>query len=171
MSNKDSAAGGALVESDGTVLALFVDAPPDPHAELRRRVEEKRAANRRRAEGAQAEAEPARLLDQEAFEDALETAYSKYGPGQVISGEITGSGWVILRWPNDIEYKVFADRGILKQDGLTLGLCDQICAQCLVYPDAEKFKGDRKRKPHASIKLANRLVEAMSPKAEAEGKE
>ena len=55
-------------------------------------------------------------------------------------GEITGSGWVILRWPNEIEYKIFADRGILKQDGLTLGLCDQICAQCLVYPDAEKFK-------------------------------
>lgn len=158
--------------SDQPEIPLFVDAPVDPElAELRRRAEEKRAANRRRAEGAQADAEKARLVDQIAYEEALEAAYSKYGVGQVISGEITGSGWVILRWPNEIEYKVFADRGILKQDGLTLGLCDQICAQCLVYPDPERFKQYRKRNPHASIRLANRLVEAMAPKVAEEGKE
>lgn len=138
--------------------------------ELRAKAEALREGNRRRAEVKQEAKEEERLLDLIAYEEALTTAYDKYGPDRVISGEITGSGWVILRWPNEIEYKVFADRGILKQDGMSLALCDQICAQCLIYPDADRFKTYRKANPHATIRLANKLVEAMAPKAEEEGK-
>lgn len=145
-------------------------------AKLKRRraeVEAKRAANTATAEARKAERELALLDDEEACEEAARKAYENPDtpPGRCIGpGCLEGAGWTLFRWPDTIVWTRFQDKGILKKDGLTTALADDLTTRCLLYPTAEKWKEYRQTNPTASMKIAVLITEAMNPSDEASGK-
>ncbi len=141
------------------------------HAEKRKALEAKKAENARIAEAQKAAREDARIDDESAYEDARAAAYAKFGADKVLGGEVIGAGFVLLHWPDEVEWKHFVNKGILKKDGLTYERCKDLCQRCLCYPTLEKFDTLCKANANAPIALATRIVNAMQPQVEAEGNE
>lgn len=130
---------------------------------------ELRAANRALAERQAKEIAERRTDDEIAYETARGEAYAKHGAARVLGGEIKGAGFVALHWPNEIEWKHFVNRGILKKDSLTVDLCKDLCQRCLVYPTLARFDEICQINPNAPVKLAEQIMVAMRPEVEAEG--
>lgn len=151
-------------------LQLVVE-QDDPHAELKKELEAKRRRNREQAEAAAKAGEEKRLREEIAYEEARAAAYEKYGVSRVIGGEIRGAGFVILRKPTQAEWRLFANRGLLKPDKITEELCGELVYRCLVWPSPAGYEEILKLNPNASVSLTSQITEAMSSKDLAEGKE
>lgn len=144
--------------------------------ELRRlEVEAKRNANTARAETMAEERELALLDDEEAYEDARAKAYEDpaIGPDRCLGGLIGGAGGaghVLFKWPDEITWRHFQNRGILKKDGLTTELADDLTCRCLVYPALDRWREIMRRNPSASFQVAAKITEAMAPAETESGK-
>lgn len=137
---------------------------------LRKQLLEQRAKTKAIADAQQEAAELARLEDEIAYEQAREKAYGDYGAGHVIGGEIKGAGFVVLRWPDQFTWRYFVNQGILRKDKLTEELCQGLVHKCLVYPALDKFKQMFDRNPNTAVQLAGKIIAAMAPEEDAEGK-
>lgn len=141
--------------------------------EIKAKVAAARDANQALAEKAAEGAEGPRLLDELAYEGARAKAYTDpaVGPARVVGGEIKGAGFVLLRWPDAINYVYFVNKGILKPNGLTSELCRELVCRCVLYPAIDPFKTILERNPGAAVALATKLLEGMNSEALEGGKE
>ena len=159
-----------------TTITLPAEAAPLSRLEQRRReVEQKRLANTARAEALAEERELALLDDEEAYEEARAKAYDDpaIGPDRCVGGLLRGAGaagHVLFKWPGSVDWTHFQNRGILKKDGLTTELADQLTCKCLLYPSLEAWGEIRRRNPSASMQSAVQITEAMSPAEQDAGK-
>lgn len=146
-----------------------------PLQRRRLEVEAKRNANKAKAEALAEARELALLDDEEAYEDARAKAYDDpaIGPDRCLGGLIEGaggSGYVLFRWPDEVTWRHFQNRGILKKDGLTTELADDLTCRCLVYPKLEQWREIMRRNPSASFQVAAKITEAMAPTEADSGK-
>lgn len=170
------------MNSDLDPMATTAPVPPNgadrPLSKLERRrleIEAKREANKAKAEAFAEARELALLDDEDAYEDARAKAYEdpSIGPDRCLGGLLEGagaSGHVLFKWPSEIEWRRFQDRGIMKKDGLTTELADDLTSRCLLYPNQEKWKEIRQRNPSASFQVAVKITEALSPPEAEAGK-
>lgn len=113
----------------------------------------------------------ARLKDEIAAQEAFGQACADHGDGRVLPMmRIEGGGFVVVRWPDKPRWTAFVNRGILKSDKLTAALCEEAACSGLVYPDQTKFSGYLSKNPNAAIVIVERLIKAMRPEDEEEGK-
>lgn len=145
---------------------------PSPLEAARAKLKAVQDANQAALDAAGEKRELVRLEEEARFEEALGRAYAdpKLGAERVIGGEIEGAGFAILKLPDPITWQHFQDRGILKKDGLSTGLCDDLVTRCIYYPDLQTFRQMLDRNPAASVKLTSLLTDAMSPEDMAMGK-
>lgn len=121
----------------------------------------------KRAEAAEAE----RLRDEIAAQEAFGKACAEYGDGRVLPiMDVAGGGFVVIRWPDKPRWTAFVNRGILKADKLTAALCEEAASSGLVYPEQAKFNAYLSKNPNAAIVIVERLIKAMRPEDEEEGK-
>lgn len=132
--------------------------------EKRKILEQKREANRAAAEAAKSAAEEKALDDAIAAEGALEQARMKHGHDRAIHVEIKGAGCVVVHWPDKAIWWHFENRGILKKDGMTAALCEELVCRVLDYPTVDRYKEMTHRNPDTSVQVANLLVSAMQTK-------
>lgn len=138
-------------------------------------VEAKRLVNKAKAEEVPEASVLARLDDEEAFEEARAKAYSDpaIGPDRCIWGRIEGAGdigFALFKWPDDANWRHFQNKGILKKDGLSTELADDLTCRCLLYPSLEKWREIMRRNPAASFTVAAEITAAMAPTEAESGK-
>lgn len=138
---------------------------------MRAKLEELRASNRLALEKLAEEREAAELEELVRFEEARARALAdpKLG-GRFIEIEITGVGHVITRYPSPIEWNRFQDKGLMKANGLTTALCDELVTHSVYYPDVPALREIMRVNPTASLTIVNAVVAAMAPAVEATGK-
>lgn len=144
------------------------DKPLSKLEQRRLEVEAKRNANRAKAEALAEQRELALLDDEERYEEARARAYEDpgIGPDRCLGGLIEGAGGaghVLFRWPDEITWRHFQNRGILKKDGLNTELADDLSCRCLLYPELDKWREIMRRNPSASFQVAAEITAAMSP--------